>query len=597
MIRQSLIATLAIALIAVIFGQISVVSSTPEQVQAPTRVPPTPIPRTVTGETEVLPERSAVARIAENGIVNVGILYNEPPFGQLNIRGAVSGFDADLANSLASTWGVDTNFIQVTRQSERLQDMLEAGQVDMIIASLVNSRDLSERVEFSQSYYIGGQSLMLLADDPAINLSDMANRRIGVVIASPSERALQAWSQRSGTAVQIETYLTLDRAYVALAAGEVDGIVDSSHHLDRVSAQQPDLTRILEEPVEQEPYAVAFLRQDVHMRDLINRTLQYLRRSGRIREVTLVHFTGESNEATSVWRNLPEEAPSPSQYPAELVYPSQYVLPRIQNTGVVRVAGLFGSVPGTGAPESEVRLDTLHRQILDTMASRWGVRVEYIASATGEQALQLVESGQADIAVGVEPDWNWGSRVDFLNPYLLHGERLMVLPNDGNVRFTDLGGGSTIITPINEATAVDRVVEIAVSVNSLVEVSQQREQDLAFAFLADESVEASAVFGDSLKLIPHVQSNPDALSLTMSDDDTTGYWYSESYINADGFAPREMVMAVPRNDVDFRLLVQHTLQDIIREGLLQSWLAPVMMPEDMPSFEVWPGETVTTLSP
>jgi hypothetical protein len=48
-------------------------------------------------------------------------------------------------------------------------------------------------------------------------------------------------------------------------------------------------------------------------------------------------------------------------------------------------------------------------------------------------------------------------------------------------------------------------------------------------------------------------------------------------------------MAVPRNDVDFRLLVDYTLQEMILDGSLQTLTTPVLRSQDVPRYDVWPG--------
>lgn len=587
--------TMAIVLSALLVGSAMVMeaASTPrpqQAVQAPTLIPPTPLPRTPAAVEEMLLDQSAVARIRDTGVLRVGILYNEPPFGTLDVRGNPSGFDADLANSLATAWGVETQFTQVTRQAQTIETMLEDGDVDIVLAAMPHDRDLDQRIEFSQTYYDNAYALMVLAEDEVNSPEAMTGRPVGVVIATPAEQALIDWITRSGTPVSVQTYLTLDRAYVALINGEIAGVVDVSHRLARVSAQQPDVVRILEQPISQAPFAIGFRRQDAVLGDLINRTLHYLTATGRMNEIMQVHFPGEVYDAIAVWKNVPDDAPTLDGIDPAVVYPSQYVMPRVEAGGTLRVAGLFNAASNPTAAESEIRLDRFHQLILGEMASRWGVAIDFLPAATGEAALQMVADGTADIAVGVEPDWAWSSRVDFTLPYLLHGERLMVPVDSGNLRFADLRGGRTLITPINETTAVSRATEIAESINARVTFSQQREQDLAFALLSDEDIEAEAVFGDSLKLIPHVQAEPDRLRLTTAtDDDPSGYWYSPSYVEGENFAPRLMVMAVPYNDNDFHLLVEYTLQELVREGLLEEWLQPLMLPDDVPSFEIWPG--------
>ncbi|MBE0688633.1 MAG: transporter substrate-binding domain-containing protein [Anaerolineae bacterium] len=128
-----------------------IVSPAIAQEPAATLVPPTLVPQPPDAMIDALPSESGVARIQADAKVRAGILYNEPPFGVLNERGEVSGFDADLARALAEAWGVDLEFVQVTRQTAI--DTLTAGEVDLLLAALPHNRTLDSRVEFSQAYY------------------------------------------------------------------------------------------------------------------------------------------------------------------------------------------------------------------------------------------------------------------------------------------------------------------------------------------------------------------------------------------------------------------------------------------------------------
>lgn len=549
---------------------------------APTLVPPTLVPFPDPGDAEVLPSESTVSRILRDGRLRVGILYNAQPFGVLNIRGEVTGYDADVARSLAAAWGIEAEnveFVQVTRQTRRAVEMLRNGDVDMLVSALVHRRELDAVLEFSQPYYIGRQAMMVRADDAAASLGDLAGRRVGVVIASVGESALRAWMQRSGSSLTVETFLTLDRAYVALADGRVDGVVDQDVRLLQVAENQPDLIRLIDEPVEIEPHAIAVIRQDVNFRNLIDRTLQHLAISGRMDEIHRFYFPGTLYSAIIPWINLGDTAPDPAQYAGSLTFPAQNAAPRILSERVVRVAGLLGVTADAEVPESERRMDALSRNLLEQMSARWGVTVEFISNSAAN-ALELVANGQADIAVGISPDWNWADRVDFTGPYLLRGERMLVRTDGQILNFSGLRGGRVVATPVNEPSAAARAVEEAGRVNALIEVLQAREQDLAFVLLDER--DADVAFGDSLRLIPHVQRFPDRLRLTTAQDrETTSPWYSLSYV----------AMAVPRNDITFRLLVEYTLQELMRDGTLTQLLQPVMLPEDIPQFVIWPGSS------
>jgi ABC-type amino acid transport substrate-binding protein len=121
--------------------------------------------------------------------------------------------------------------------------------------------------------------------------------------------------------------------------------------------------------------------------------------------------------------------------------------------------------------------------------------------------------------------------------------------------------------------AQDRAQAWADSVNVRVRFYSTFEQDAARAMLQENN--ADVIYGDSLKLIQHLIANPNDLKLT-------DRWYSKNYV---GFA-------VPRNDIDVRLLVDYTLQEMVADGSLQTLLAIVLPPNsEQPSFAVLPGSS------
>jgi polar amino acid transport system substrate-binding protein len=541
---------------------------------APTLVPPTLVPTQDAGVNDALLSESALARVQQDGKVRVGLYYNEPPFSELNIRNEVVGYDADIAKSMAEAWGVTFEPVQVTEQTAL--DMLKNGTVDMLASSQVHRRSLDFEVEFSQTYYMGSQSMLVRQDDGAAGLADMANRKVGYVLGSTSSDAIALWQQRTGISIQVHQYLTLDQAYNALLNSEVDGIVDSRVHLTRI-IPQPGMGKILDEPVTPEPYAIVVRRQDVNWRNLINKTLQYLVRKGRMQEIQQTYFPNSKYpiNLVPVWGGVTDDAPKPDQFPADITYPAQYAVPRIQSSGVVRVAGVADLPPD--ATESQRRLDAFNHAIIEAVAARWGVQVQYIPNSA-DNAIDLIASGQADLAVGVTLDWSLTDKVDLTTPYLLHGDRLMTKKDSDYQTFNDLRGRWVAIFA-SEPGSEDTVNALAESVRSPVHIfTINHDDNVADALLNTSS--ADVAFGDSLKLIPQVQANPDQLELSTRGNNPDP-WYSRIYIG----------MAVPRNDVDFRLLVEYTLQELARSGAWQVLLNPVMLPEDVPPFDIWPGSS------
>jgi polar amino acid transport system substrate-binding protein len=542
----------------------------------PTLVPPTLVPVSDAGTIDALPSESGVARIMRDGKVRVGILFNEPKFGELGARCCdVLGFDADLARAIAESWGVTLEGIQVTRQTG--VDLLVSGQIDLLIAAQPHLRSLDSRVEFSQAYYPGAQSILVRDGDGATELSHFADRIVGVVVGTRAEQAVTDWISRANYTVNVRTFYTMDQAVGALRASEIDGVVNSQHRLSLL-VHQPSDGRIVEEPVRAEPFAIGVRRQDVNLRNAVNHTLQFLYQSGQLNEIHKVNFNGTNYPDTSfiTWGNVGAEAPRLDQFGADVPLPTGYVVPRLQTERQIRVAGLTELPEDT--PESRRRADQLNRLLVNAMASRWQVTVIDVAD-NGQNPLDLVANGEADLAVGVGANWDAADQVDFTGYYLQHGLRMMVEANSNSGTFGDLRG-KWIGVFADDSGARDIIQVRARAENVLIDdiFSILREQDAAFGMLVENNYDA--VMGDSLRLIPHVQAEPDLLRLTTL---TSGepIWYSRSYVS----------MAVPRNDIDFRLLVEYTLQELARDGTLASFLAPVMMPNDIPRFEIWPGSS------
>ena len=562
----------SLVLVALLGVGLLVTGSVTAQASVPTLTPPTLVPVVESGMVDALPSESTLARIREAGQLRVGILYNEPPFGELNIRGDVSGFDADLARAIGEAWGVEVSFVQVTRQTAL--ELLVSGAVDVLMAAQPHIRQLDSRIEFSQTYYPAAQVMAVRQDDGATVLGHMSDRKVGVVMNTRSEEAVSDWLTRSGQPVTVERFINLDQALSALLTSQVDGVVGSRIRLTR-AFPEAGTVRFLDEPVSDEPLAIAMRRQDVNLRNLVNKTLQFFLSSGKLNEIHELHFSGTDFPMNTlpIWANVGEEAPKPDQFGTDIPFPQQYVVPQIQNSGVVRVAGL-NDLP-EDADESQRRLDAVNRSVVEAMVARWGARVEYIPNSQAN-ALELVASGQAEIAGGVEPDWNWTDRVDFSQHYMIHGERLMV-PKDSEIESFDGLRTEWVGFFASEEGAKDRVYDLAEASNVVLsgDFTIFNEEDAAFGMTAQANYDA--VFGDSLKLVPHVQADPDALRLTTGGDN--GGWFSRHYL----------ALAVPRNDVDFRLLVDYTMQELSRDGSLTTLVQPVMVAEEVPHLEIWPG--------
>ena len=540
-----------------------------DQTPIPTLAVPTLVP---TAEERVSPNglatQSAVADIIRSAVLRVGVLYNEPPFSEFMPQGDLRGFDIELMRHVADLWDTDIEFVQVTRENALAK--LNRADVDVVASAFVHYRDLDDRLEFSQTYWIGRQAIMVRANSQIEALNALISQPVGYVIGTRSEKALSLWSASLDASLNLQHYWNLDRAFAALDRGDIKGLVAEEQALLRLTADYADRFRILDDAVAPEPRALAIRRHDIALRHLLSHSIQLLAKDGSLQRLVQEYFPENDSPAYAVtlWDGLGKPV-SPTHYAGELRYPARYIVPRLSRAGVLRVGGIEGGAQASSA--GQVLLAALNASLVRELGSRWRVTTE-IVSSTADEAADLLASGEIDIVAGVKPDWRQAASMDFSAPYLLHGDRLMA-PAHTQIRgFNDLRG-RIIGVVIGDEGARDRAQAWADSINASVRLFQTREDGAALNLL--EFNNAHAIYADSLLLVAHLQANPNALRLTER-------WYSRSYY----------AFGLPYNDLDFRLLVDYTIQELVRDGTLQRLSGALLLSDELPDFEKTPGAAV-----
>ncbi len=533
----------------------------------PTLVPPTPVtwPAATTIPAQ---QESAVARILRDGRVRVGILYNAPPFSLLNIRGVLAGMEADIARSMSALWEVEVEFVQVTRHSAL--ETLRSGGVDLLAAALVKQADDQRGLEFCQSHYRGAQALMMHEEDSVTTLAQMGGRTLGVVAGARAEEALTRWQAGSGIRVNVRSHYTLDDALRALREREIDGLVDSRLTLGSVLV--PGEFRMLNEVLEHELHALAVRKGDLAMRDLVNRSLQYLTVKGRMAEIHNANFPGSSlpHDLIAVWQGLGDQAPKPEAFTAGIPGSPQSVLARLEQGQPLRVTGLEAA--GPNAPESERRLAAWRLALAQQLEMRLGAGLQAVAGP----ALDQLAAGSADLAIGVALDWQQAGRVEYSAPLLLHGERMLVPADSEADNFRGLRNqwlGVLSSEPGREPRALALADSAAVDVNVFTIV---RDEDIAWHLLVEGDLDA--VFADSLRLLAPLQSQPSMLKLTRRCP-SCDPWYTRNWLG----------LALPANDTEFRRRLEAALKGMWRDGSMAQLLAPLVPAEDIVSLALQSG--------
>ncbi|MCB9946550.1 MAG: transporter substrate-binding domain-containing protein [Rhodospirillaceae bacterium] len=113
-----------------------------------------------------------LAEIRERGTLVVGVKADYAPFGSRNSDGEIVGYDVDIARGFAERLGVDLLLVPVT-SADRLQK-LERGDIDVVVATLGDTRERRQLVTMIEPHYYGdGANLLLRPDSGVERWSDL----------------------------------------------------------------------------------------------------------------------------------------------------------------------------------------------------------------------------------------------------------------------------------------------------------------------------------------------------------------------------------------------------------------------------------------
>src|SRR5580692_12296611 len=104
-------------------------------------------------------QADSLSKIKERGTLKAGVKFDTPPFGFLDEKNEPTGFDLDLVRKIAEKLGVGVEFVKVT--SPTRIPLLVSGNVDLVAASMTNTPERAQTIDFSLTYYTGAQTLVV----------------------------------------------------------------------------------------------------------------------------------------------------------------------------------------------------------------------------------------------------------------------------------------------------------------------------------------------------------------------------------------------------------------------------------------------------
>ncbi|MDQ3987776.1 MAG: glutamate ABC transporter substrate-binding protein [Actinomycetota bacterium] len=223
---------------------------------------------------------TTMAELSEAGAITIGTKFDQPLFGLRGLDGEMQGFDVEIGKIMAAGLGIAPDAITwVEAPSAQREDLIERGDVDMVVATYTINDERRQRVSFAGPYYQAGQTLMVRSDDQEItgpeSLRASGARVCSVTGSTPSEN-IREFVEES----QLVLFAAYSQCRDALRTDQVDVVTTDNVILLGYVAQSDGAFKLVGDTFTEEPYGIGIPKGDAAFCAYINDTLTAAADSG-----------------------------------------------------------------------------------------------------------------------------------------------------------------------------------------------------------------------------------------------------------------------------------------------------------------------------
>ena len=164
-------------------------------------------------------DAQGVDKIKQAGVVRIGVMGEQAPWGSIDASGQNIGYDIDVARLIGEEMGVKVEFVP-NAVAARIPNLI-TGKVDIQMAVMGMYPDRAKAVQFSKPY-AGLQIILLASKKHKIEkIEDARNLRIGVPRGAAQDKAI---TTLLGDSPNIRRFDDDSSNMQALVSGQVDAI-------------------------------------------------------------------------------------------------------------------------------------------------------------------------------------------------------------------------------------------------------------------------------------------------------------------------------------------------------------------------------------
>jgi polar amino acid transport system substrate-binding protein len=236
-------------------------------------------------------------RVKKQGYMTIGLDDAFPPMGYRTDKGELVGFDIDAANEVGRRLGIKIKW-QPTAWDGVIHS-LNAKKFDCIWNGMTITPERKKEVAFSKPYKMDGQVAVIRFGERRFRkLADLRGAKVGVQKGSSAVEAVKKLPVKPG---QVREYEDNPKALLDLESNRLDTVViDDATGRDFI-AKRPGKYRILPGNITKEPFGVAFRKEDVELRERVQKSLDAMVKDGTMAKISKKWF-GEDITNPKKWK-------------------------------------------------------------------------------------------------------------------------------------------------------------------------------------------------------------------------------------------------------------------------------------------------------
>lgn len=222
-------------------------------------------------DSKEIKEVTPLEMIKNRGLLYVGVKADFPPFGYMDEKGNIVGFEIDMAKRLAEDLLGDPDaLVLVPVTGTNRIPYLQAKKIDIILATMGVTAERATQVLFSDKYFQSGVQLLVPVDSNIQTLNDLKGKKVIVVPGTTGDIGLS----RLVPEAELVKLSTTGECLEALRAGRGVAFAQDNVLLWRLAKQFPGEFKVVAEPFNSTEWALAARLGETDIAQWINENLQ-----------------------------------------------------------------------------------------------------------------------------------------------------------------------------------------------------------------------------------------------------------------------------------------------------------------------------------